>query len=69
MGRSVPDKLLRERDVPRTVSLVFLAALTALAAALNAVSRIELLGPAAFLSGLAFGGFQGASFRHSFFEK
>ena len=57
-GRFLPDRLLRLHDVPRTVSLIVLAALTVAAALLNAFATLPLLGLAAFLSGFSFGGFQ-----------
>lgn len=57
-ARFLPDRLLRLHDVPRTVSLVVLAALTVAAALLNAFATLPLLGLAAFLSGFSFGGFQ-----------
>ena len=57
--RLVPDKLMRTRSVPRTVSVIFLSGLTMLAALLNAGQRLEFLGLASLLSGFAFGGFQG----------
>jgi len=44
--------------VPRTLSLVALAALTVAAALLNAFATLPLLGAAAFLSGFTFGGLQ-----------
>ncbi|KAK9831891.1 hypothetical protein WJX81_006335 [Elliptochloris bilobata] len=55
----LPDRLLRLHNVPRTVSLVALAALAVGAALLNAFATLPLLGLAAFLSGFTFGGFQG----------
>jgi hypothetical protein len=56
--RFLPDRLLRLHDVPRTLSLVALAALTVAAALLNAFATLPLLGAAAFLSGFTFGGLQ-----------
>lgn len=57
--RSVPDKLMRTRAMPRTTSCIFLSGLTLLAALLSSLQRLELLGVASLLSGFAFGGFQG----------
>ena len=51
--------MMRERDVPRTASLVFLTALTTAAALVNAFASLPLLGLACTLSGFAFGGMQG----------
>ena len=48
-----------ERGVPRTLSLVLLAALMLAASALNAFARLELFGLAAAATGFAFGGVQG----------
>ena len=59
MARFVPDRMMLEQDVPRTLSLVFLAALTLAAALLNAFARLEVFGISAALTGFAFGGFQG----------
>ncbi|KAK9813424.1 hypothetical protein WJX73_007856 [Symbiochloris irregularis] len=56
---SIPDKAMRERDLPRTVFLIVLACLSMAAALLNAFATLPLLGVASTLSGLAFGGMQG----------
>ena len=47
-----------ERGVPRTVCFVFLAALTAASALLNAFARPALLGVSSCVAGFAFGAFQ-----------
>ena len=59
LRRSIPDKLMRERELPRTVFLIILVCVSMAAALLNAFATLPLLGLAATLSGLAFGGMQG----------
>eukprot|EP00884_Botryococcus_braunii_P011942 jgi/Botrbrau1/20749/Bobra.0058s0077.1 len=56
---SLPDKWMRERGVPRTVSLVGLMVCTMLTAALNAFITLPLMPVSAFLTGFTFGGMQG----------
>eukprot|EP00884_Botryococcus_braunii_P011944 jgi/Botrbrau1/20750/Bobra.0058s0078.1 len=58
-SRSLPDKWMRERGVPRTVSLVGLMVCTMLTAALNAFITLPLMPVSAFLTGFTFGGMQG----------
>ncbi|KAK9916344.1 hypothetical protein WJX75_001567 [Coccomyxa subellipsoidea] len=55
----LPDRMMSERDMPRTVSLIFLSALTFVACLLNAFARLEFFGISAAVTGFAFGGFQG----------
>lgn len=55
----LPDKAMRECDIPRTAGLFILTGLTATAAVLNAFASLPLLGLACALSGFAFGGTQG----------
>lgn len=59
MCRFLPDKWMRERNVPRTVSLIGLMALTTASAGLNAFISMPLMPIAAFLTGFTFGGIQG----------
>ncbi len=40
----LPDRLMSERDMPRTVSLIFLSALTFAACLLNAFARLDFFG-------------------------
>ena len=54
----LPDRMMSERDMPRTVSLIFLSALTFVACLLNAFARLEFFGISAAVTGFAFGGFQ-----------
>ena len=49
--RFVPDRLMREQEVPRTLSLVALSILTLAASLLNAFARLEFFGISAALSG------------------
>ena len=51
--------MLREQDVPRTVSLIVLSVLTLVACFLNAFAQIEWFATAAGVTGFAFGGIQG----------
>lgn len=51
--------MLREQDVPRTVSLIVLSVLALVACFLNAFAQIEWFATAAGVTGFAFGGIQG----------
>ena len=51
--------MLREQDVPRTVSLIVLSVLALIACFLNAFAQIEWFATAAGVTGFAFGGIQG----------
>ncbi|CAK0754435.1 hypothetical protein CVIRNUC_002297 [Coccomyxa viridis] len=55
----LPDRMLREQDVPRTVSLIVLSVLALVACFLNAFAQIEWFATAAGVTGFAFGGIQG----------
>jgi hypothetical protein len=55
----ISDRLIKVYSAPRTVSLVFLGALSAGAAVLNAFAGVQLLNASSFLAGFAFGGMQG----------
>ena len=57
--RFLPDRMLREQDMPRTVSLVVLALLALAACFLNAFAHVEWFATAAGVTGFAFGGIQG----------
>lgn len=54
----IPDRLMKVYATPRTVSIVFLCALSAGAAVLNGFADVQLLNLSSFLSGFAFGGMQ-----------
>jgi MFS family permease len=55
----IPDRLMKVSSVPRTASMVVLAAMSAGAAVLNGFADTQLLNLSSFLSGFAFGGMQG----------
>lgn len=55
----LPDRMITEHNLPRTVSLIILSALTFVACLLNAFARLEFFGISAAVTGFAFGGFQG----------
>lgn len=57
--RFLPDRMMREQDMPRTVSLLFLTALTFLACLLNTFAGLRFFGISSAVTGFAFGGIQG----------